>query len=137
MKWESVRATIFPPCATDPSGSGLRGFTITLRCSTFGRTPLDDLSARRRDLYLTTHNTTTDRYRCPDGIRTRSPSKREAANPRLTLEIAGFQLFGIRLQRALGFRKRLIQYVMEIETWDKAAGADGITSSSAEVKKMV
>ena len=27
------------------------------RRSTVGRTPLDELSARRRDLYLTTHNT--------------------------------------------------------------------------------
>jgi hypothetical protein len=31
-----------------------------------GRTPLDKLSARRRDLYLTTHTTlTTDRHLCP------------------------------------------------------------------------
>jgi len=29
----------------------------TQRRSTFGRTPLDEWSARRRDLYLTTHNT--------------------------------------------------------------------------------
>ena len=28
----------------------------TQRRSTVGRTPLDELSARRRDLYLTTHN---------------------------------------------------------------------------------
>jgi hypothetical protein len=33
------------------------GFTITLRHATFGRTPLDRWSARRRDLYLTTYNT--------------------------------------------------------------------------------
>jgi len=33
-----------------------RDFTITLRHTTHGRTPLDQLSARRRDLYLTTHN---------------------------------------------------------------------------------
>ena len=33
------------------------GFTITLRHITLGRTPLDVWSARRRDLYLTTHNT--------------------------------------------------------------------------------
>jgi hypothetical protein len=33
------------------------GFTITLRHTTVGRTPLDEWSARRRDLYLTTHNT--------------------------------------------------------------------------------
>jgi hypothetical protein len=29
----------------------------TQRCITVGRTPLDEWSARRRDLYLTTHNT--------------------------------------------------------------------------------
>ena len=46
------------------------------------RTPLDEGSARRRDLCPTTHNT-TDRYPCPGGIRTRNPSKRAAADPRL------------------------------------------------------
>jgi hypothetical protein len=35
-----------------------RGFTITLfRHTTFGRTPLDEGPARRRDFYLTAHNT--------------------------------------------------------------------------------
>jgi hypothetical protein len=46
--------------ATAPSGPGpphYRGFTITLRHTALGRTPLDEWSARRRDLYLTTHNT--------------------------------------------------------------------------------
>jgi len=43
-----------------PSGSGpphYQGFTIAVRCTTVGSTPLDEWSARRRDLYLTTHNT--------------------------------------------------------------------------------
>ena len=35
----------------------LRVFLITLRHTTLSRTPLDEWSARRRDLYLTTHNT--------------------------------------------------------------------------------
>jgi hypothetical protein len=42
-----------------PVGQGpphYRGFTITLRHTTFGRTPLDEGSARRRELCLTTHN---------------------------------------------------------------------------------
>ena len=34
-----------------------RGFMITLRHTKLGRTILDESSARRRDLYLTTHNT--------------------------------------------------------------------------------
>jgi len=47
--------------ATAPSGPGrphYRGFTITL-----GNSPLDEWSARRRELYLTTHKTLTrDRH---------------------------------------------------------------------------
>ena len=34
-----------------------REFMITLTYTTLGRTPLDEWSVRRRDLYLTTHNT--------------------------------------------------------------------------------
>jgi hypothetical protein len=54
--------------AGDPKAPGpphYRGFTITLRHTTLGRTPLDELSARRRDLYLTTHTLARDRYPCP------------------------------------------------------------------------
>ena len=43
-----------------PSGPGpphYRGFVITLRHTTLGRTSLDEWSARRTDLYLTTPNT--------------------------------------------------------------------------------
>ena len=40
------------------------GFTITLRHTTVGRTPLDEWSARRRDFYLTT-TLTRDRQLCP------------------------------------------------------------------------
>jgi hypothetical protein len=46
--------------ATAPTGPGpphYRGFTITFRHTALGRTPLHEWSARRRDLYLTTHNT--------------------------------------------------------------------------------
>jgi hypothetical protein len=52
----------FFPMARQPLG-GLdrlifRGFAITLfRHTALGRTPLDEWPARRRDLYLTTHNT--------------------------------------------------------------------------------
>jgi len=40
-----------------PESPHYRGFTITLRHTTVGRTPLDEWSAQRRDLYLTTRNT--------------------------------------------------------------------------------
>jgi hypothetical protein len=49
-----------PSGAKAPSGPGpphYRVFTITLRPTTFGRTPLDGRSTRRRDFYLITHNT--------------------------------------------------------------------------------
>jgi len=48
----------------------------------FGRTALDEWSACRRDLYLTTHNI-RNRHPCPHWIRTRNPSKREATDLRL------------------------------------------------------
>ena len=51
---------------------------------TIGRTPLDEGSARRRHLYLTTHNTHKRQHiYASGGIRTRNPSKRAAADPRL------------------------------------------------------
>jgi len=39
-----------------PVPSQYRGFTIALRRTTLGRTPLDEWSARHRALNLTTHN---------------------------------------------------------------------------------
>jgi len=48
------------------------------RRATFGRIPLDEWSARRRDLYLTKHN--THDIHAPGGIRTQNLSKREAAD---------------------------------------------------------
>jgi hypothetical protein len=56
--WEIIEFLFFHG-RTAPSGSGrphYRGFTITLRHTTLGRTPLDEWSAWRRDLYPTTHN---------------------------------------------------------------------------------
>ena len=48
------------------ASSFLRFLDHTQRRITVGRTPLDEWSARRRDLYLTTHTTlTTDKHLCP------------------------------------------------------------------------
>jgi hypothetical protein len=52
---------------TAPNGPGAhhyRGFTITLRHTTLGRTPLDEWSARRRDLHLTTPTLPRGRHPC-------------------------------------------------------------------------
>jgi hypothetical protein len=40
-----------------PGRPHYRGFMITVRHAIFSMTPLNEWSARRRDLYLTTHNT--------------------------------------------------------------------------------
>jgi hypothetical protein len=53
------------------------------RPTTLGRSPLDGRSARRRDLYLTTHNIHKTDIHSPSEIRTRNTSKRAAADPRL------------------------------------------------------
>ena len=47
---------------------------------TLGRTPLDVWSARRRHLYLTTHNT-SDQYPCPGGNRSQDLRRRAATEP--------------------------------------------------------
>ena len=58
-------------------------FWIKHRCTKICRTPLDEGSARRRDFYLTTHNTHETDIHAPGRIRTRNPRKRAAADPRL------------------------------------------------------
>ena len=69
---------------TAPSGPWpphYRSFTITLRHTTIDRTPLDEWSARRRDFYLTTHNTHWRRS-CPR--LDLNPKSQEASGLRLT-----------------------------------------------------
>jgi hypothetical protein len=52
--------------------------------TTAGRTPLDEWSARHRDLYLTTHTTHNGQPSMPPaGFRTRNPSKRSAVDMHL------------------------------------------------------
>jgi hypothetical protein len=74
------------PLTHSLAGLGLLwGSSITLRHITLGRTPLDEWSAARRDLYLTTHNTLKIQTSTPSpgGIRTHKPRKQAAADPRL------------------------------------------------------
>ena len=47
----------------------------TQRRTTVGRTPLDEWSARRRDLYLTTHDSPQTNIHAPGGIRTHDLSR--------------------------------------------------------------
>jgi len=73
---------------TAPIGPGPhRGFAITLRHTTFGRAPLDEWSARHRDLYLSTDTAfTTDRLRCL--LRVPNPRSPQASGRRPTPYIA-------------------------------------------------
>jgi hypothetical protein len=50
--------------------------------TTVGRTPLDEGSARRRDLYLTTHNTHNRKHPCPR--RGSNPQSQQASGCRPT-----------------------------------------------------
>ena len=57
---DKAKRFFFSKAQSPPSGPGpphYRVSMITLRHTTLGRTSLDEWSARRRDLYLTTHNT--------------------------------------------------------------------------------
>jgi len=64
--------------------SSLSRFTISLRHSTLGWTPLDEWSDRRRFLYVPTHNNhRRQTSTTPGGIRSHNPNKRAAIDPRL------------------------------------------------------
>ena len=80
------RHNCFPQGAAAPSGSGppvYGSFTITLRHTKVGRTPLDEWSARRRDLYVVTNIThKSQTSKTPSEIWTHNPNKRAAADPR-------------------------------------------------------
>jgi len=71
--------------ASFPNGPGsphYRSFTITLRHTALDRTPLDEWSAWRGYLYMTTHNAQKRQdIHASGGIRTRNPRKWSAAEP--------------------------------------------------------
>ena len=74
--------------ATAPQWARASSFTKfvdhTQRHNTFGRNPLDEWSARFRDLYLTTHNAQHRQTSMPPGgIRTQNLSRQAAADLRL------------------------------------------------------
>ena len=62
---------------------GVIAFDHTQGHTTVCRTPLDEGSARRRDLYLTTQHSQQTNIHAPGGIRTLNPSRRSTSDPRL------------------------------------------------------
>ena len=75
-----------------------------LRHTTVGRTPLDEWSARRRDLYLTTHSTHKTSM-APGGIRTRNLSRRAAADPHLRPRVHRNRAFSVCAGQLLIFAR--------------------------------
>jgi len=61
-----------------------RGFTSTPRHTTFGRTPLDEWLARRRELRLTTHNTHNRQISMPPADSNPQSQQVSTAEPRLS-----------------------------------------------------
>ena len=76
------------------ASSFLRSLDHTQRRSTVGRTPLDEWSARRRDLTWQYTTLTTDKHLCPGGIRTHDLRRRAAADLRLRHTLSSAQIKG-------------------------------------------
>ena len=73
----------FDSCS-GPGPPHCRASDSTLRHTIIGRTPLDEWSARRRDLYRKTHKHSQEKnIHAPCGIRTRNPSRRDALDRHL------------------------------------------------------
>jgi hypothetical protein len=76
---------------------------------TVGRNSLDEGSAGRRDLYLTTHTTHKTDTHATDGVQTRNPSKQATADPRLNL-------CGQKYQTTKNYPNKISEDIMEMKT---------------------
>jgi hypothetical protein len=75
---------IFPSGPDSPSGPGpphCWTFEITLRHTLIDRTPLDEWSVQRRDLYRTTYNTPREKYPCPRRYSNLQPQQERCIRP--------------------------------------------------------
>jgi len=89
MKWISWIADLYwlpPPWHISPQWAKASSLSRLhdRRHTTISRTPLDEWSARRREIYPTTHNThKRQTSMTPAGFKTRNPSKQATAYPGL------------------------------------------------------
>jgi len=84
--------------STAPSGPGspyYRGCTIVMRHATLCRTPLDDGSSRRRDLFLTTHNAHKRQKTSmlPAGFEPTTPASKRPQTHALNCAVAGIVFY--------------------------------------------
>ena len=87
------------------------GFEITLQHTTLGRSPLDEWSPRRRDFYLTTHNTHRGQTSCPQ--RDSSLQFQQASDSRptpYTAQMQGSANYGVGEYGIA--RKVIINYIL-------------------------
>jgi len=78
-----IERNVLPYDATSVSGPGnphLWGFEIEITLTTLGRTPLDERSTRRSDLYLTTQNNCKRRTSMPPPQRDSNPQSQLASD---------------------------------------------------------
>jgi len=87
--WDTSNGALFVFGATAPSGSGpphLWGFIVhTQRYTTVDKTPLNEWSSHRRDIYLTATTTTTRNMRHPCPRWNSNPQSQQASGRRPTL----------------------------------------------------
>jgi hypothetical protein len=121
----AVYWSFFSMGATAPSGPGpphYRGFTITLRHVTLGRTPLGEWSARRSDLYLSTHNThKRHTSRTPAGFEPTIPVSERPQTHALGRAATGIGIYWSIVQN-LSRRICHFRYVAVIKRLDKTEG---------------
>ena len=79
----SSQTFIFFSLCQHPNAASFTRLLYHIRHTTVGGTPLDEESARRRGLYLTTQHSKQTYINASDGVRTRNLSKRTATDPRL------------------------------------------------------
>jgi hypothetical protein len=77
-----------------------------------GRTPLDEGSARRRDLYLTAQTLYKTNIHAPGGIPTHDPSKHSAADLRLRPRGHWDRQLFILVEKFLNWQKRITNRVL-------------------------
>jgi hypothetical protein len=97
FQWIRHYFFFFFPVSTAPNVQGpfhYRDFTITLKHTTLSRAGLGELSSRRRDLYLTTHNTQErDTSTPPAGFKPAIPASERPQTHTLSRAATGIDRF--------------------------------------------